>query len=328
MMLDDFGDASRPYRAPTKTATLGAITPWSMPLRENVKELEIAFEEVMQLNDAAWATYMAIHLVDQHFVANMSLRTIQQRVKTYLQVLRKHKLRVPEVHGMFWLEVTEKMMDLPNPAPVVLTNEDESTGGLLLMGKKVTEGVWNYFRGDSPGAIKALTEAIVPLQSIPGVASTSQQVFYLGLALLASCPRATLRVLTSSVDQTLPDGYDAAVIDQRLKEADAEIEKMSLWAERAPHNYRHKLDLMQAERNRVCMFSHRGEHQLMLSTVTLYQSAIDGAQENRFDIEAALATELLGRFYHDCGTKKFAHQHLREAVAMYEDVDARMKYVS
>ncbi len=102
------------------------------------------------------------------------------------------------------------------------------------------------------------------------------------------------------------DGAEDAERRERLAGFERELR---LWAGLAPVNYLHQLDLVLAERARA-------ENDNWLA-VRRYGKAIQGARENRFVHDEALANELCGRFWLDHGDEQVAAVYLQEARRLY-----------
>lgn len=89
------------------------------------------------------------------------------------------------------------------------------------------------------------------------------------------------------------------------------------WADNAPMNYRHKWQLVEAERFRVAGKNNRAEQ--------FYEHAIKGARDYGFTNDEALAHELAGKFYLGLGKEINARMHLEQAHAKYEEWGAFAK---
>ena len=94
-------------------------------------------------------------------------------------------------------------------------------------------------------------------------------------------------------------------------------EKMKQWAAYAPMNYLHKYHLVQAEIARVL-----GQ---LLEAEEFYEQAIQGARDNEYLQEEALAYELAAKFYLSRGREKFAQTYMKEAHYCYEGWGAAAK---
>ncbi|MBB4078980.1 putative ATPase/class 3 adenylate cyclase/putative methionine-R-sulfoxide reductase with GAF domain [Lewinella aquimaris] len=110
---------------------------------------------------------------------------------------------------------------------------------------------------------------------------------------------------------------DATLQRKYMRRAKANIRKMRKWARDAPENYRHKADLMEAERYRVQ--GRFGEARLA------YDRAIAGAAANDYLHEAALAYELAGRAYLNEKFEKLAEFYIKSAYSNYREWGAEAK---
>jgi PAS domain S-box-containing protein len=102
-----------------------------------------------------------------------------------------------------------------------------------------------------------------------------------------------------------------------LKKVAVSQEKMKHWADHAPMNYLHKYHLVQAEKARVL-----GQ---LLEAEEFYEQAIQGARDNEYIQEEALAYELAAKFYLSRGREKFAQTYMKEAHYCYERWGAMAK---
>jgi predicted ATPase/serine phosphatase RsbU (regulator of sigma subunit)/tRNA A-37 threonylcarbamoyl transferase component Bud32 len=95
-----------------------------------------------------------------------------------------------------------------------------------------------------------------------------------------------------------------------LDKVAANQKKMQHWAHHAPMNFLHKFYLVEAERCRV--LGQDGEAR------EYYDKAIEGARDNEYLNEEALAYELAGQFYARKGLPKLAQVYLRDAHYAYQ----------
>ena len=92
--------------------------------------------------------------------------------------------------------------------------------------------------------------------------------------------------------------------------------KMKTWAGHAPMNYLHKYHLVEAEKARVLNDN---------SAIEYYVKAIEGARDNEYIQEEAIANELAARFYLSKKNLPFAETHFKEAIYLYERWGASAK---
>jgi PAS domain S-box-containing protein len=106
----------------------------------------------------------------------------------------------------------------------------------------------------------------------------------------------------------LSDGQNLS--SNLVKKLEQNLQKLQLWAQHAPMNHQHKVDLILAEKARFA-----GD---VGGAIDHYEAAITGARENEYLHEEALATELYGRFWDQRGNDSVAQIYLREAHALYD----------
>ena len=154
-----------------------------------------------------------------------------------------------------------------------------------------------YLHGDYPAARASIEHAV---QNYKFIASYVTE--------------ADLRFLHSLILIALDDQMPRPAI---IAEVDANQEMLRNWARFCPENFRHKHDLIEAERARI---EHRvGE------AVAAYDKAIERAGSGGFVHDEALANELAGRFWLERGKTEFAASHLRRAYRCYQVWGARRK---
>jgi len=104
---------------------------------------------------------------------------------------------------------------------------------------------------------------------------------------------------------------------QYLTEVAANQKKIKNWANYAPMNYLHKHDLVEAERYRVLLRNYEA--------ADFYDRALNGAKENGYMQEEALANELAAKFYLNWGKEKVAAGYMQEAYYCYAKWGAKAK---
>ncbi|MEG4505539.1 AAA family ATPase [Microcoleus sp. F6_B4] len=89
------------------------------------------------------------------------------------------------------------------------------------------------------------------------------------------------------------------------------------WAQNAPMNYLHKWYLVEGERQRV--LGNKAE------AIEMYDRAIEGAKENKYVNDEALANELAAKFYWEWSKEKLAQTYMIEAYYCYVQWGATAK---
>ncbi|MGB3653042.1 MAG: AAA family ATPase [Rivularia sp. (in: cyanobacteria)] len=94
---------------------------------------------------------------------------------------------------------------------------------------------------------------------------------------------------------------------ERVEQNQTQLRKY--WANYAPMNHQHKVDLVESEKYRV--LGKKAE------AIELYDKAIAGAKVSEYILEVALANELAAKFYLDWGKEKVAIAYMQEAYYCY-----------
>ncbi|AFY44036.1 ATP-binding sensor histidine kinase [Nostoc sp. PCC 7107] len=134
-----------------------------------------------------------------------------------------------------------------------------------------------------------------------GAGLVSEPVFYLYDSLL------TLAQLNPQLDET-SEALQSVIENQT---------KLQQWADHAPMNYQHKVDLVAAEKCRV--LGQKAE------AIEFYDKAITLAKANEYTQEEALANELAAKFYLDWGKKRIAGEYMIAAYYAYSRWGAKAK---
>jgi predicted ATPase/signal transduction histidine kinase len=149
-----------------------------------------------------------------------------------------------------------------------------------------------YLFGDYPDASDNIRQGEKYLMAVSGMIPIPVFHFYAALTQLALFPNQ------SKLDQI-----------EILNQVDTHQETIDLWAQTAPMNYRHKWELIEAEKQRV--LGNKA------AAIEHYDRAIAGAKEHQFVNEEALANELAAKFYLDWDKEKIAQSYLLEAYYCY-----------
>ncbi len=149
-----------------------------------------------------------------------------------------------------------------------------------------------YLYGDPAGAIEAAEQYLRYEPGVSGMVVIAENGFYYPLAILAAYPEM------SEADR---ETYWAVVERSEARAA--------CWARNCPANFENRHLLIRAEMARV-----QGR---IYEALELYDRAIDSAWRNEFPHNAALASELAARVYHQQGRARLARAYLEDARQAY-----------
>ena len=157
-----------------------------------------------------------------------------------------------------------------------------------------------YLFGNIESAQKYTIEVRHYSVGAPGTICEPVFHFYDSLTLLASL-------------NLLPE--EKAKILQQVEQNQTKLQQY--WANHAPMNHQHKVDLVEAEKCRVLAQK--------IEAIELYDKAIAGAKANEYIQEEALANELAAKFYLNWGKEKVAAGYMQEAYYCYARWGAKAK---
>jgi predicted ATPase/signal transduction histidine kinase len=149
-----------------------------------------------------------------------------------------------------------------------------------------------YLFGNYTAALEYITQGSKYLQAVSGMIPVPVFHFY-----------AALTHLALLATQSAPEQVET------LAQVAIHQDTIDLWAQTAPMNYRHKWQLIEAEKQRV--LGNKA------AAIEHYDQAITGAKEHQFVHEEALANELAAKFYLDWNKEKIAQVYAIEAYYGY-----------
>ncbi|MDF5708334.1 MAG: AAA family ATPase [Nostoc sp. S4] len=291
----------RSLKARTLFIVTNFIIHWQQHIKETSKPFLEAYQCGLETGDLEFAAYSAFTYCLQSFFVGKELLEVEREMATYSEAIRQ----INQKTSLTWIQIfRQSVLNLMGRSldPLRLVGESyneekrpahHQTDGVILFLVHLNKLILCYLFSEYT---QASENAIVAEHYIIRVAATPHVplcYFYSALARLA--------VYSES---------DTQVQQEILKEVAVSQQKMRLWADRAPMNYLHKYHLIQAETARVL-----GQ---LLEAEEFYEQAIQGAKENEYIQEEALAYELAAKFYLARGREKFAQLYMKEAHYCYQ----------
>jgi len=295
-LIDRFD--ARLYRTFTLLGFESCIRHWKEPLRRSLPELLGAYTEGLELGNLEPAGLAAsVHCFHQFFLGE-PLANVAEAYQQYVTLLVRLKQEMTVYSMQPWHQLVLNLQGLATESagfagtafneaellPLFITQKL----GIPLYYTYVAKAIWLYHAEDYVGALEATQLAVPHQESSPVTTPYANQNFYSSLACLALCSTA------SQADR--PQYLRQVVKNQR---------RAKRWAHKCPENYRHRYDLVEAERFRVL-----GK---LVEAIDHYDRAIQGAKEQNYINEVALANELAAKFCLNFGREKFAQVYLLEA---------------
>ena len=286
------------------------IRNWKEPARDRVECLADNVLTGLENGDIEFACYSAINYCDNLCVIGESLTLIYQKQTYYIELIESLQQEFQYFAAAIWGQFVENLIGMAvDPKQLVgqRFDEDEAIPKLKQMNAftalfffYTAKTILYYLFDDYEGTLVHSESASQYEEAGGGLLPVTQIPLYRALALLALYPTAS------------PERQA-----QMLDEVKTHQQRLKIWADRAPENFQHKLDLVAAETARIQ--GHRAQ------AIELYDLAISGAKENEYIHEEALANELAAKFYLDWGKEKVASGYLQEAYYGYARWGAKAK---
>jgi PAS domain S-box-containing protein len=299
-VLDQF--ASDPIKCQVHKVFASHIQPWKEPLRAVMPNFLIAIQTGLETGNAEYTGYGSAEYCLYLLISGKNLEFVAQKTAPYEELLENLK----QEFGIFYLKIgRQAALNLAGKTeePCILTGESFCEETMLPVMVKANYrmplfcfhlfklmlfyGFKNYEQ-----ALNQAELAILLLDAVIGTVFVAEHNFYHSLSLLAHYP-----ILSADEQQ------------QSLNVVESNQKIMQNWAFHAPCNFQHKYDLVEAEKARILGKT--------LKAMEYYDHAIQGAREQGYIQEEALANELAAEFYLACGRKKVAQAYIIEAYYGY-----------
>ncbi len=299
----------KPFYAPNKGRSLFSVAmtayPWIKPLTESINLLLEGLQASREMGDKEHIAHNANAYVLNSLWASLPLSKVQERALSMLALTQSQQMQIPATWIASSQAVIHNFQQVTLNASVLLSEhfDDHKQLPFLIeandnmgLGFIFTNKLWLAYLF---GHYEACQTLIVELEkyeiSTTGFYIHAGGQFYKALALL-----------------TRSD------INHEVSEKIAQVlENLNFWASTAPMNFQHKVDLIEAERARI-----EGSH---WEAVKRYEKAIQGAKDNEFLQEEALANERFALFWLEQGNETIAKTYLKESLYCYQQWGALAK---
>jgi PAS domain S-box-containing protein len=283
------------------------ITHWKEHIRNTSKPFLETYHSGLETGDLEFAAYAAFTGCLQSFFVGKELLEVEHEMRIYREAIRQ----IRQTTSLAWIQIFQQSVSTlmgRSFHPSSLVNESynenrlphDATDGVILFLLHLNKLMLSYLFCEY---VQASENASIAERYIIRVIATPHvplYYFYSTLASLALYPESSLQAQ-----------------EEMLKRVAINQEKMKQWADDAPMNYLHKYHLVQAEIARVL-----GQ---LLEAEELYEQAIQGARDNEYLQEEALAYELAAKHYLGRGRAKIAQTYMKEAHYCYERWGATAK---
>ncbi|MEP6517523.1 AAA family ATPase [Microcoleus vaginatus] len=286
------------------------ITHFKKHTRETIEPLRQAINSGLEFGDIEYACHAADYYCAHLFFNGEHLDYVQEQQKHYIDFAdnfsQEYQFYLLKIIGQLVANlrgITDNSLILTGE----FLNEGEAIAYLTKINNLMSlfrvlfaKTLLCYLFKDYKNAIIYAKTALNNSMLVQANISFNNHVYYYSLALLAQYFQETEEKQ-----------------QQYLKQVEENQEKMKYWAFHCPANYQHKYDLVEAEKARVLGQS--------FSAMEYYDRAIDGAKENGYVQDEALANELAGEFYLALGRQKVARTYMIDAYYAYIRWGAKAK---
>ncbi len=277
------------------------VYPWKNPIRQVLNPALESFKLGLETGDILYGSYSIFNYCVYLLLSGHNLEDGVTQQNFYIEALQKQRLEYSVSLINFWKYLALKLQGIPAYELYhSLTSTINEVGAWGFYALYLVEGILNYLEVNYIESTARLTQAQDYASAVGGWPPIALHNFYHSLSLLA-----------------LYEDADPLTQQQSLQQVITNQEKMKKWADKAPENYQHKYDLVEAERHRV--LKNKAE------AIEQYDRAITGAKKQQYLQEEALANELAGKFYLEWGKDKIATSYLTNAYYCYARWGALIK---
>ncbi|MEH1934230.1 MAG: AAA family ATPase [Nostoc sp.] len=297
-------------RARTLLIVNNFIIHWKEHIKNTTQPLLEAYQRGLEVGDLEFAAYCAHCYCFQFYAVGKELVEVELEMAKYNEAIRQIKQKTALTWNQIYQQAIANLMGFSvNPTRLVgefyneengLPQHEVTNDGTATFDVYFHKLILCYLFSEYTQAVKSSTIAERYLIRITGTPVGPFYYLYDALARLA--------IYSESGTQ---------VQEELLKKVTVSQEKMKQWAQYAPMNCLHKYHLVQAETARVLSQWFEAEE--------FYEQAIQGARENEYIQEEALAYELAAKHYLVRGRQKIAQTYMKEAHYCYERWGATAK---
>ncbi|MDX2232820.1 MAG: diguanylate cyclase [Leptolyngbyaceae cyanobacterium bins.349] len=294
----------------TAFVVISFVHHWRDPLQDTLNPLVEAFQIGREMGDTEYAAWNAHMYVIYAYYAGKSLSELSGSASIYADTVAKFEKFPPLILIQIYRQAIANLQG-HTANPCELVGEFYDFQQMLPQHVKTNyrSAIFyalancldlNFLFGNYAIAVEQAEQALPHLESVVSLFVTGWFTFYEALARLAL-----------AATQSQP------VQQKLLSQAIANLKKLQTWAKYSPHNYVHKVALVEAE-----ILQLQGQFE---GAIAAYDRAITWAQAHQFIQEAAIANELAGKCLLAQNRPKLAQVYLQEARYLYRQWGAIAK---
>ncbi|MEG4445745.1 AAA family ATPase [Microcoleus sp. AT9_B5] len=298
---------AKEYRCKASLTFCITIQHWKQHTRNTIEPLRQAIQDGLEVGDIEFACHTADFYCAHLFFVGEHLEFVADRLEQYIDFVNKFK-QVYQLNllTIFGQAVSNIRGNSENKSKLIGNefNEIEKIPQFIEEQSVICLFYLYFFKSrlcylfkDYYGCLENAELAAHYSYFVRNIVLFVEHIFYYSLALIAQYANSYFSEENENSKQ------------QYLTQVEENQQKMKYWAQHCPMNYQHKYDLVEAEKARVL-----GES---FSAMEYYDRAIDGAKENGYVQDEALANELAGEFYLALGRQKVARTYMIDAYYAY-----------
>ncbi|MDB9515331.1 AAA family ATPase [Kamptonema animale CS-326] len=286
------------------------IRHWREPLQKTLEPLQSAYAIGLETGDLEFAALSTYIYVYHAYLAGNELSVTEREITSYNQALAQVKqvnsLNFNQILHQAILNLTQQVeqptklsgniYDEQMMLPLHQQANDATAIFYIYFNKLILCYLFEQF-------VEAVENAAAAEAYLRGVTAN----FVVGVFYFYDSLTQLARLVNASASES------SSIIEK----IQSNVEKIQKWADSAPTNHQHKLDLISAEKYRI--FGNKAE------AIDFYDRAIAGAKQNGYLNEEAIANELAAKFYLDWGKEKIAQVYMTEAYYCYARWGAKAK---
>jgi signal transduction histidine kinase/CheY-like chemotaxis protein len=311
-LLDKFN--IRDFKSLVLHYSNGFVRPWKEPIRNSniIAMLQEALNVGLDTGDIEHASYNCSAYCLFSLFTGLTLEAVNQNYEKYINLVIKLKQEYTIYYMNNCRTIAISLINgYENGYCLVVGNsqtEEESIieqwtqfkAAWLLLSAYLAKTISYYFFKHYEQAVTSAIKAEENSESSAAYIVAVQHTFYQSLAILALYPKS-----------------DINEQKQFLKKVSSNQKRMKEWAFHAPANYQHKYELVEAEKARVL-----GKQ---AQAMDYYDRAIQGAKEQGYVHEEAIAYERAAEFYLSIRREEIGQFYLKNAYQCYANWGATAK---
>ncbi len=285
-------------------------------LKETLPLVQTGYTLALEVGSFEVAGYNANKFCLNSFWCSQPLVILESETRAYcLALVQLHQLSGANYCRIYWQSILNLLGLSENPTLLSGEALEETEFLPLLISSNDLYGLFTFYLNKIMlcygfEEIELANHYTVAARNnlIGGAGSIGEAAFYFYDSLI-------ILALWSPRSEIISSEQDQSKALEQVQQNQTQLQQY--WANYAPMNYQHKVDLVEAEKCRVLEQHYQAAE--------WYDRAIAGAKKNEYIQEEALANELAAQFYLNRGKETIAAGYMQEAYYCYARWGAKAK---